>query len=194
MGEDAFLQLCHHYIDSYPSHFKSIRWVGKYLPAFISTIPSLDSSFFKELAEFEWLLTEVFDEADSGTITQNDMISIPLDQWPYLHFKLHPSMRRVNLNWDICHSWIMLKENNQHDVPNKISLTTCLLWRKQLDVQFRYLTPNESILIEAIHINKNFSDICVELCQQNDEQQVAMIAATILKQLILDEMITEIQK
>lgn len=195
LGDDEFHHLCRQYIDRYPSTFKSIRWFGAHFATCLMDCPLyLNQRWLKELAEFEWCLSEAFDAANSVTMTVQEMASIPAKCWPNLCFTCHPSLRRLTFQSDICKLWHQVNEKNIFITPKKTKKQkNCLIWRKGYDVKFCYLHQTESYMIDMILQGSNFSDICEGLCEFVQEDEVVVCAATILKQFMMDELITHIQ-
>lgn len=194
IGDDEFHPLAQNYIDAYPSHFRSIRWFGKDLAHFMRQTGTYDTMpWLIELAEFEWLLSEAFDAQDNSICTLETMAKIPLDLWPQLRFKLHPSFRQLNVSWNTVSMWKSIKEQDEYlSSEKKTAETTCIMWRKQNEVQFCELPRDEIYILNAMASARNFSEICEGLCEWMDEENIALHAAQLLKRFIIDGLIIEI--
>jgi hypothetical protein len=187
MGEDAYEKLCCAYIDANPSTFRSARWFGKYLPTYLKNSPLYSNQpHLSEIASFEWLLTESFDAADAPTVTVNDMALIPDTAWPTLCFELHPSLRQISLEWNTADLWDAYKMHQEISLQKSNDCIPWILWRKELDIHFRSLTEEENAMLNGMIAGKNFSEICEDLCDYMAVETVAMQAAMILKDFIMD--------
>ena len=194
MGEEPFNQFAYDYILAHPSRFKSIRWFGNRVAHFMQkTEPYCNQSWLIELAEFEWLLTEAFDERDSDIVTIEHMATIPFESWPDMQFALHPSFRKITLHWNVASLWDAYKEQNTLLSPQKTDdPISWIIWRKDQTIHFRSLTLDEAYVIDAMHLGKSFSTICEGLCEWVAEDHVAMHGATLLKRFIIDKQIANI--
>lgn len=194
LGDEQFDQLCRHYINDHPSQFRSVRWFGQYLPDYIQDFtPYKDHPYLVEMAKFEWLLTEAFDSVDCSTISVEEVTKIQPEYWPEMYFKLHPSIRRLNLNWNTVPLWNAIKDKSEMISPQKSDVpVNWIIWRIGTDTQFYSLSADQAYVIDAMMKGENFGSICVGLCDWVDEQSVAAHAASMLKQFILDHLIAEI--
>ncbi|MDR3492364.1 MAG: DNA-binding domain-containing protein [Gammaproteobacteria bacterium] len=181
LGRDEFNQFTRNFIVKYPSHFRSIRWYGKKLSEFMgeNSLPE----YLIEMAEFEWLLTESFDAADSVTMTIEDIALIPAQRWSELTFAVHPSLRRMACHWNTIPVWLSYQEED-FSLESQRNISTCIVWRSQYEVQFCALTVDESYMLEMMINGNNFGEICAALCKYIDVNEVATHAAANLKKFI----------
>jgi hypothetical protein len=204
IGDKDFQFLARAYIDATPSHFRSIQYFARKLPIFIKTYPDLQQqTALAEMAMWECLLAESFEASDDAMITVNEMATIPLEKWPTMRIIFHPSLRICELNWDVVSLWNEIKESraNTQKPLKKKSVTQkrltqqksfWMIWRKELEVKFTLLQNAEFYMINALQNEKNFSEICEGLCVWVAEENVALHAATLLKQFIFEETISKI--
>lgn len=194
LGTDSFDQLGRDYIDAYPSQFRSVRWFGKYMPDHMKNYPLFKNQpHLIEMAEFEWLLTESFDAKDIPVVTIEQMTTVEPEKWPDLCFKLHPSVRRLDLFWNIVSIWNSVKAKEAIPEPQKTEKpVNWIIWRKEKDTPFNSLSPDKAYMLDSFANNENFGTVCEGLCTWMDEADVGLHAALLLKQFILDHLITEI--
>ena len=202
IGEDYFNQLADDYIKTYPSHYFSLRDFGSHLPSFIANLIQQNNSAHKqwqnmpwcyELANFEWTLGKAFDAADSNLFTEQDMVTIPADAWPDLKFTLHPSVHRLDFDWNIPEMWKALTNEEPIEVTAQLETTSSwIVWREQLITRFRSMETDEQLALDKIRQGANFNDICETLSTIIDEDEVPMHAATFLKGWITQGFISEI--
>jgi hypothetical protein len=194
LGDDEFCTLATAYIEQQPSCYRSIRWFGDGLPAFI-----LRSELYQELpsaneiAIFDWTMTLVFDAKDAIVITLEQMAAIPTDAWADMRFVFHPSVHRFQFSWNVIEFWqSTLNENSSVSLTEYSSPVCWLFWRSELTSHFISLSNDESWALDAAIAGASFSDICEGLCQFMDEASVAILAATMLKKWITSGLISEI--
>ena len=146
------------------------------------------------MAQFEWLLTEAFDAAESSRLmTVEDMAAIPPSAWPTMRFELHPSLRQLELYSNAVSIWQSYKENNILISP-EYSQTSLpwIIWRKEYDIQFCSLTPAEHNMLQTLAAGSSFRTLCENLLEWVEEANVAMQAALFLKRLILDQLVVAV--
>ncbi len=194
LGDDAFERLCRAYIDSHTPHHYSVRWYGDRLATYLrGTAPYRDHPYLAELAEFEWRLMESFDASDAPPVTVEEMSSIPPDRWPSLTFALHPSLRRLELAWNVAAIRSAVDEERDPPSPQKGDQPApWIIWRNQLRQFYRSLPDAEAWMLTHAQRGEHFAALCEGLCQWKDESEVAVHAAGLLKQWIIDGLVTRI--
>ena len=183
IGEDAFDKLAETYIQDCPSKYFSLRDFGGGLPEFINRHPQYQQiPWLHELAEFEWLLCAAFDAADAPRLTDLMLATVTAEQWPQLCFVAHPSVRRIDFQWNIPPMWKVLTA----DTPTEIHAQAAddsywLIWRDDLVTRFRSLDDEESSALDVVLRGGNFAELCAVLANYQDHSQVPLRAATLLK-------------
>lgn len=184
MGYDDFQQLGLSYLARHPSHFRSIRWFGDRLADYLRQD---GNPFLAELAEFEWNMSAAFDAGDAATLELSDMASLPGEAWADLTFTAHPSVRRMNFFWNVVPLWqrIADKETTLETPVKCAEASAWILWRKDYVNRFLSLSEEEAWAIDAAVKGASFAEICEGLCTWNDESEVGMRAASLLKGWII---------
>ncbi len=194
IGEEEFELMILDYLKLYPSSNPSVRWVGSHMVEFLQHSTHPQKEFLSELALFEWSQGLCFDSADTDHIFNlDDMTQIAAESWPYLSFSFHPSVRWLDLNWNVPPYWIAIDKNEQP--PEKSfeeSPTRWLMWRKEMSPNWRSMDVAEAWAIEAAFNGSNFAELCEGLLEWIGEDSVAITAASYLKQWITDEIIVSI--
>ncbi len=188
LGDDAFAELGARYLETHPSQHFSIRYFGHRLAEFVASQSTYaQQPILADLAHFEWILRDVFDAADATSLTPQDLALINPEAWPELRFKLHPTVRRLDLTWNAPEIWKALNEELDPPAPeiNK-HITAWLVWRHDLKIQFRSLEVNEAWALDALRINTTFADLCVGLCEWTDESHAALQAARFIQRWLSD--------
>lgn len=200
IGEDRFNQLAYDYIETHPSHYFSLRDFGRKLPVFIADLVQKQKDYqgmhwLYELSLFEWTLGDAFDAADDRLFSEQDMAAIPAEDWPELEFVIHPSVQRLDLEWNITEMWLALTTDEplQINALHDTSSSPWLIWREQLITRFRSMETDEQLALDALREGKNFNQICETLTSLMSEHEIPMRAATLLKGWITQGLISGIQ-
>jgi hypothetical protein len=186
-GDDRFNALVADYIDAHPSHYFNLRDFGRHLPCFIADRVQHDAGYrgmhwLVELAVFEWTLGLAFNAADASLFTGQDMEAIPAGAWPELRFILHPSLHRLDFEWNTPEIWLALTA----DPPTPVSAvrgqnSSWILWREQLVTRFRSMPVDEQQALDKLSAGAGFHQICEQLATLMNEDEVPLRAAGLLK-------------
>jgi len=200
IGDEHFNRLADDYINEYPSQYFSLRDFGQHLPSFIATQIQTDKNYqgldwLFELAVFEWSLGQSFDAADATIFSEADMAVISPEAWPGLRFTLHPSVQRLDFEWNVTEIWQILTSETptaisaEHDVAS-----AWLLWRENLTTRFRSMSDEEQRTLDTVLNGGSFNDVCEVLAMSLNEEDVPMHAAGFLKGWISQGLITGVTK
>jgi hypothetical protein len=193
IGADAFAEVGLAYIDACPSQHFSVRYFGKYLPTFLAETAYAQQACMTELAAFEWALGEAFDAADELPITSQDIGDIAPDDWPRMRLKLHPSLRRLDLHWDVTALWHAADQGQAMPEPqNQGVAIPWLIWRQDLRNYFRSLSAHEAWALDAIAKGLCFADLCAGLCRWVSETEAASRALKHLQCWIRDGLLISV--
>ncbi len=192
MGDEEFDKLGRAYIDAHPSTHPSVRWFSRHLADFLErTAPYDTHPFLAEMAAFEWHQGLVFDAADAEPLGLQALSAVPADAWGQVRFTLHPSVRRLDLTWNVPKVWQAL--DAETDPPDAAEApASWLLWRSDLTTRWRSLTEDEAWMLDAASDGRNFGELCEGLCQWHAPEAVAMQAASYLKLWLNDGLVTGI--
>lgn len=195
LGDEGFNTFGRAYIDASPSDQFSVRWFGRHLAQFLAeTIPYSEQPGLKELAIFEWALSEAFDAAESNLVDYPQLAEIDPRYWPSLKLHFHPSLRRIDLCGNATQVWQASNQNAPlppfllHPEPQ-----AWVVWRQELKLLFRSLSVQEAFALDAFMQGQHFAQICNGLKAWLDEKQVVMQAATYLQTWLRDGWIAEIE-
>ncbi len=199
IGDEYFNQLAADYIEVHPSHYFSLRDFGAQLANFIDGLIQQQTKWQEmpwlyELALFEWNLGQAFDAADDKLFTEHDISSIATEAWPELRFNLHPSVQRLDFEWNIIEMWQALTNETPSEVSAiKEASIPWLIWREKLTTHFRSMQPDEQIAFDKLAQGGDFTDICEMLASIINEDEVPMHAASLLKVWITQGLISGAQ-
>lgn len=195
LGDAEFDAMGRAYIAAHPSPYFSLRWYGDRLGEFLRTTePYSKYPAFAEMALFEWAKSDAFDAAEDRIASVADMAAIPPSAWPGLRFRFHPSVRRLDLRWNVPPVWKACDAGAEPPVLECAEYPIAwLLWRQDLQTYFRSLGVYEAWALDALRRGTSFADMCEGLCEWINAPEVAVHAAGLLKQWIADGLIAEIQ-
>ena len=110
------------YIAAYPSRETSLRYFSEQLPIFLAnTKPFSEHPVLAELARFERYLLTAFDASDAQAASAAMLSQIPAQDWPQLHFRLHPSVQRYQSDWNAVEICRHLSKNKPHQLRASLS-------------------------------------------------------------------------
>jgi hypothetical protein len=182
LGDEMFAALGERFVAAHPSVYRSIRWYGRELTEYLTSEPPFsDQPILAELARLEWTLAEVFDSGDAEPIVRGVLSEIDPSCWGDIRLELHPSVRRLDLEWNTVAVWQALSreesppepEHREHPLP-------WLLWRQALNNYFRSMTPDEAAALESARRRETFGEICAALSAHLSEGEVPLRAAGLL--------------
>lgn len=204
IGDDRFNQLAVDYIQAHPSQYFSLRDFGRHFPEFVSSLIQQDEAqgshreempWIYEMTMFEWTLGQAFDAADDGLFSEQDMANIPPEDWPELTFTLHPSVHRLDFEWNIPEMWMALTNNNPTQInARRESASPWLIWREKLVTRFRSLQSDEQLALDKLSEGGNFDDVCEALAALMQEDEVPLRAAGLLKGWLAQGLISDIHQ
>jgi hypothetical protein len=187
-GSDDFETLGRAFIAACPSTFRNLRWYGEHLAQFLEG--SHDWSVRPELADmarFEWAMATSFDALDAACLSREALTGVAPENWPRLSFIVHPAVQRVDLKTNVTQAW--LAQERGEELPplhSESAATTWLLTRRQLQVRFRAMAPQEVIGFSRVAARATFAQLCGELCETLGEQRAAEQAVEWLNQWLAD--------
>lgn len=199
IGKDTFSRLSNDYIRAHPSHYSSLRDFGGHLPGFVAGLIQQDASYrempwLQELTLFERTLGQAFDAADAPWLSEQDMSAIPPQAWPQLSFIPHPSVHRLDLEWNIPEMWQSLTADNPIQVPAvRDTASPWLIWREQLVTRFRSMQIDEQRAFDAMREGGRFTEVCEVLAPLMNEDEVPLRIASLLKGWITQGLISRIE-
>jgi hypothetical protein len=196
LGEDNFFELGMGYLYEYPSQHPSVRWFGDQLPEFIAETEKYgQNNFLIELAKLEWILTLVFDAADAPILSFADCAEIPPENWANLSFEFHPSLYRLDLEWNTVEIWEAYnQEKKRIPKPKKLAEEEAwIFWRKDLDVAFFPMNALEAEILDLAIEGKTWATLCETLLKNLNEEEVPNFIAPLLQRWLQQNLISLIK-
>ncbi|HEX3847635.1 MAG TPA: DNA-binding domain-containing protein [Steroidobacteraceae bacterium] len=182
LGDELFAALGESFVAANPSVYRSIRWYGRELAdTLIDAAPFAEQPILAELARLEWTLAEVFDSGDAEPVTRAALSAIEPSAWGEIRLELHPSLRRLDLEWNSVAVWQALSREESPPEPEQSERPVAwLLWRQNLGNYFRSLTADEAAALEAARRGATFGEICGALGPHLAEDEIPLRAAGLL--------------
>jgi len=193
-GDTDFERIGRAYIEAYPSEHFSIRYFGRQMSAFLASDARFcNTPVFAEMAAFEWALGLSFDAADSACVTVDEVGAIPGEAWSDMQLRLHPSVQRLDLRWNVPGLWKAIQEEQPPQQPVAAEHPQAwVIWRHGLQSYFRSATVDESWALDALGEGQCFAMLCAGLCEWIDEEHVAAHAAQLIRRWVTDGLIARI--
>jgi Putative DNA-binding domain len=193
LGDEAFSTIAKRYIDSHPSAFRSIRWFGAALPACLELSHPLEP-WLADLAQWEWMIAAAFDARDAEALDEAALAHVPPDQWAALRFEFHPSMQRIRLSTNAPALFKALADEAPAPEPQVLERRQAwLIWRKDLQTNYRSVDDAEAIALDAAVGGGGFDDVCDALCTVCAPAEVPLRAARLLRGWIADGLIAGVR-
>jgi len=182
LGDEVFMALGEEFVATHPSVHRSIRWYGSELTEFLKQQPPFaEQPIFAELALLEWTLAEVFDAADAQPLPRAALSAIDPSAWSELQFDFHPSLRRLELQWNTTAVWqAMSHEETPPDPECAEHPVPWLLWRQDLQNYFRSMPADEAAALESALRGESFGEICAVLAEWLPDEEIPLRAAGLL--------------
>lgn len=191
MGEPDFGSTMRAFIEGTPSVHRNLRWYGGSLPRFLREHARYAQwPWLADLALFEWTITLAFDAADEPPVTFADLAASEASAWPEMTFTFHASHQRLSLNTNAASLRKAVDEQSPIPQPETLEQSIeWLLWRKNLTVMFRSLSPEEAWALHTAHAGGDFTQLCEGLCQWVEAEEAAARLAGMLRQWVDDQLI-----
>ncbi len=192
-GADPFARLTQLYLSIRPSRHFSIRWFGHELPSFLREFDEYrDRPWLAELAEWEWKVATAFDERDANVLAVDKLATMAPEEWPHLKLFLHPCVQRLRLTTNA--AALAKAAGEDQSLPEPKLLDECvewLIWRQDFVVRFRSLDALEAAALDAVQSGATFGELCEAIAEHMDAESVPLRAATLLRQWIEEQLLTE---
>lgn len=191
LGDQLFDEMVRAYVDANPSAQTSLRHYCDSLPQFLQDHePFSNWPVVAELAYFERLLMDVYDDADAERLTTDFLKTLAPEQWPGLTLTFHPSVRVFASQWNTVEIWRSMKAERDPPDTNQQVDSMWLVWRNVEQVtQFRSLRHDEHAVLSRARDGATFAQTCEILLNEHDEAAVKKRALDILSTWFNDGLI-----
>ena len=175
LGDELFETMANGYINTYPSHYTSLRKYCDNLPGYLCTTEPFSSApILAEIAMFERTMLNAFDAADDKRATTEELKLIKSEKWPTIKISFHPSVYVFTAYWNSAESWQALKNENTPPEATKGSQQRWLIWRgSDLLTQFSSLSNEGHIMFDCFESGGNYADVCETLLPHVPKEQIS---------------------
>lgn len=192
LGDD-FSAMARAYIDAHPSQHPSVRWFGRRLAGFLAGAPPWSARpELAEMAAFEWAWGQVFDAAEAKPLPASELEALEPRDWPGLRLEFQPAQRRLTLRWNVPAIYTAIAAGETPPPAEQAAPTEWLLWRQDLVVKWRSLSPAEACAVDAAQRGEDFATLCAGLCAHCHEEEVPGTAAGLLRRWLADGLISAV--
>ncbi len=165
LGQESFAGLVGEFARRHPSRFRSARAYGEELPQWlVSHLGGARAQGMADLARFEWMVAGAFDAADQLALTPASLAGMAPAQWPQLRFNYSPTVRRLSVTSN-CVAWwkFACAEGSRPSRWRSTCRQQWLVWRQELAVFYRRLSPAETQALDAGRAGATFGQLCERL-------------------------------
>jgi hypothetical protein len=183
-GPADFDRMARAYISAHPSRHPSVRPFGSSLAAFLAATPPYSNSPAAiEMARFEWAMGEAFDAPNAEPLSAASVMALPPEAWETLTLTALPSLRHLALAYEVPQAWQRREEVEPGDltVEQASEPTEWLIWRPDLETNYRSLEPDEAVLLDALIEGRPFPGLCEAIARLTGEEQAPARAAGLLR-------------
>lgn len=181
LGDKPFEKIAMEYIDSFPSHYFTVRYFGSHFIDFLKKHPlSKKKPFITDMATFEWALVNIADTIDAPIVSLHDLTVFPQEEWGRLQFSEHPSLQLITLNSNVPAIWQANAEKKKLPKLKYTEQTRWRLWRQGVQSYYCSQSEAEALACSLMCQQKSFAEICERLCEYIPENEVPQIAAEYL--------------
>ena len=159
VGADAFADLVRDYLADHPSTEPSMRHIGGAFPAVLT---GRSPAHLADLARLEWARLDVFDSADSVSLTLDDLRAVPAADWPALRFPLVPACARLVLDWPVHRLWV------DPDTTLDAERTALRVWREDSVVFQCVMDGGEEEALARVAAGEPFAAVCEAFADPSD--------------------------
>jgi hypothetical protein len=191
LGEVRFTAMAAEYIATHPSRHPNARWYSSQLPDFLTGHPDAPPELL-ELATLERAFADAFDAVEAPVIGKHFLTEVPPESVHNLAFKIHPSFHSLSFSQNTSSIWSALKcgeappECEELDAPQQV-----IVWRQAQQSRMRILGYDEYMAVTAVKNGATFGVVCEMLAMRDQEENVALRAATYLRGWLEAEILSE---
>jgi hypothetical protein len=164
LGEDAFTELCWHYIQDEPSTSADLNDYGRSFADYISKQSRFSSVFYLEdMARLEWNYNAVLIAKNTIKADMSALMNLTEQQQLHLVFKAAPEMVVCTPRYPVIAIWEMHQHPDDEGIQ-ALDLTPTdrwyVIWRQSMKVSMLEITQANARFIQLIKQHCTFEVIC----------------------------------
>lgn len=175
LGEERFQALCRDYLRAHPSDHHDIGRLGRRLAAFLRFHPAPERSDLGDLAELEWVRSEVFFEAPGRAAGREVLAALGPDEFVRARLRFVPALRLLALAHPAHEPWGRVMRG-EAPAPALPAPTHLAVWRTGHDVFHAPIDGHEALALRAAMAGASLLDVCARFSAV-DEPVTAGFAA-----------------
>jgi hypothetical protein len=188
LGDDGFAELALRFIAAEPSPYRSIRWFGDRLPAFMAAdAANLPHPALADLARLEWAISLVFDGPDAEPLAAEALAAVVPQDWPGLRLRLHPTLTVLELEWSVEPVWHTVSDDPDAETAAPEALPHAVrVWRRGLSPHWRSIGTQERRLLAALDGGADFASLCAAAAEVTGAEDAAVAVLDLVRSWIAD--------
>ena len=177
IGDGDFHNLIVDYLLARPPEHPSVRNAGQRLPSYLAEHElAAERPWLAELAALERARIEIFDAADTDTLTVDHLRTLSPEDFAGLPLRLIPAQLVLDAQYAVEELWQRLDDDGSEQeqarepehAPRQI-----LVWRQDVLVYHRALEDDEAQLWPLVREGVPFGLICERLAKQQEDPEAA---------------------
>ncbi|SRR5579883_457843 len=159
LGEDFFRIAADDYIKQYPSTSGNLHDYGEYFSDFVAEYePVKHLVYLPEVAQFEWECHRLFFAADHAKLDIALLEKISQDQYPQLHFMLHPASQLMQFQYPILRIIDLCEGKLEETLDLNEGGDYLLMMRREKEISLVSLTLSDYLFLTALKDEEPLSE------------------------------------
>ena len=162
IGSGCFAYYARWFVREMPSRSGDLNRYGGEFPDFLAGSPiATELPYLPDVARLEWLLDEVFFEADSPGVDLQRLSQVPPEHYADLEWRLHPACRLLASPYPVRRIWQVNRPGYDDDSPVALNDADALLVRRDgFDPVVEPIRPAEFALLSLLHSGARLELAC----------------------------------
>jgi hypothetical protein len=178
VGRGCFAHYAERFIRETPSRSGDLNRYGGELAAFLARSPIAHQlPYLPDVARLEWLLDEVFYEADHAPLDPRALARVPADRYAALRFAVNPASRLLQSAYPLLRIWQVSRPEHQSDelVALDSGPDYLLVRREGFDPVVEAVSASEYVLLTGLRDGESLGAACA--CAQSADADFDLSAS-----------------
>lgn len=205
LGSELYTSLWIGYMGKFPPRMGPATRIGEHLSEYLARHERFGKlPAAADIAQLENLLVSLFDRADEGVYSLEQLRALPQDDWPTMVWRPRQDWALMHSLFDLEQYWSEMKPYIEAggapgeapfsvkrlpatpttDIPN------LLVHRRNHTMHFMAIAPELGVMLSAIQAGENFAHICERLAGHFPDQDIASLSLKTLLAAIELELLT----
>jgi len=162
VGRGCFAYYAQRFVRETPSRSGNLNCYGSEFPDFLARSQiGAELPYLPDVARLEWLLDEVFFEADSPGVDLRWLSQVPPERYGDLIWRLHPACRLLASQYPVRRIWQMSRPEYEADAPAALNDADTLLVRRDgFDPVVEAIASAEFALLDRLRAGARLEIAC----------------------------------